>query len=126
MSHARRTALLVVLALLGIVLAAAITWGTSQLVRQHIGLSSEPLTAGRSLLPPPRTRSRTTSTRTTTPSTGTSTTPAPTTPSATAPTQTQPSETTTAPAEAPGQGEAAGGGERPGGEGGDSRSHGDD
>jgi hypothetical protein len=39
-------------AVLGIVLAAAITWGTSQLVRQRIGLASEPLTVGRRLLPP--------------------------------------------------------------------------
>ena len=31
---------------LGFVVAAAITWGTSQLVRQRIGLASEPLTAG--------------------------------------------------------------------------------
>jgi hypothetical protein len=36
---------------LGIALAAAITWGTSQLVRQRIGLASEPLNAGRRLLP---------------------------------------------------------------------------
>jgi hypothetical protein len=48
----RRTAPLLLVALLGIVFAAAITLGTSQLVRQHIGLSSEPLTAGRRLLPP--------------------------------------------------------------------------
>jgi hypothetical protein len=52
MSPQRRTALLVLAALLGIALAAAITWGTSQLVRQRIGLASEPLTAGRRLLPP--------------------------------------------------------------------------
>src|ERR1017187_2448281 len=38
-------------AVLGIAVAAAITWGTSQLVRQRIGLASEPLTAGRRLLP---------------------------------------------------------------------------
>ena len=52
MSAPRRTVLVVVLAVLGIALAAAITWGTSQLVRQRIGLASEPLTAGRRLLPP--------------------------------------------------------------------------
>jgi hypothetical protein len=51
MSSARRTALVVFAAALGIALAAAITWGTSQLVRQRIGLASEPLTAGRQLLP---------------------------------------------------------------------------
>lgn len=47
----RRTLLVVLAAVLGIVLAAAVTWGTSQLVRQHIGLASEPLTAGHRLLP---------------------------------------------------------------------------
>ena len=52
MSAPRRTLLVVVLAVLGIAVAAAITWGTSQLVRQRIGLASEPLTAGRRLLPP--------------------------------------------------------------------------
>jgi hypothetical protein len=45
-------ALVVLAALLGIALAAAITWGTSQLVRQRIGLASEPLTTGLHLLPP--------------------------------------------------------------------------
>jgi hypothetical protein len=52
MSAPRRTVLVLVLAVLGIAVAAAITWGTSQLVRQRIGLASEPLTAGRRLLPP--------------------------------------------------------------------------
>jgi len=51
MNGPRRTALAFLLAILGIVLAAAITWGTSQLVSQHIGLASEPLTAGSALLP---------------------------------------------------------------------------
>jgi hypothetical protein len=51
MTSARRTALVLLAAVLGIALAAAITWGTSQLVRQRIGLASEPLTAGRQLLP---------------------------------------------------------------------------
>jgi hypothetical protein len=45
----RRTAFVALVAVLGIVLAAAITYGTSQLVRQHIGLASEPITAGRTL-----------------------------------------------------------------------------
>lgn len=49
MTVRRRAALLVLLAVLGIILAAAATWGTSQLVRQHIGLASEPITAGRQL-----------------------------------------------------------------------------
>jgi cytoskeletal protein RodZ len=52
MSAPRRTALVLLTAVLGIALAAAITWGTSQLVRQRIGLASEPLTAGQRLLPP--------------------------------------------------------------------------
>jgi len=52
MSSRRRTALIALLAALGIALAAAVTWGTSQLVSQRIGLSSEPLTAGSRLLPP--------------------------------------------------------------------------
>jgi len=51
-SPARRMVLVALLAVLGIALAAAITWGTSQLVRQRIGLASEPLTAGEHLLPP--------------------------------------------------------------------------
>jgi nucleoid-associated protein YgaU len=56
MSGRRRTVAVVLVAALGIALAAAITYGTSQLVRQHIGLAGEPLTAGSRLLaPPPRT-----------------------------------------------------------------------
>lgn len=47
----RQTALVLLAAVLGIVLAAGVTWGTSQLVRQRIGLASEPLTAGQRLLP---------------------------------------------------------------------------
>lgn len=52
MSANRKTAVVIVIALLGIVVAAGVTWGTSQLVRQRIGLASEPLTAGQRLLPP--------------------------------------------------------------------------
>ena len=52
MSANRKTAVVIVMALLGIVVAAGVTWGTSQLVRQRIGLASEPLTAGQRLLPP--------------------------------------------------------------------------
>jgi hypothetical protein len=52
MSAGRRTALIILVSVFGIALAAAITWGTSQLVRQHIGLASEPLTVGRRLLAP--------------------------------------------------------------------------
>lgn len=69
-------------ALVGIVLTAAITWAASQLTSQHIGLSSEPLSAGRQLAPRQsesrtaggeRTRSSRTTTATTTSTTATST-----------------------------------------------------
>ncbi len=52
----RNVALVLTAAVAGIAIAAAITWGTSQLVRQRIGLTSEPLTAGRRLLPAPAPR----------------------------------------------------------------------
>lgn len=39
-------------ALLGIVLTAGMTWATSRLTSQHIGISSEPISAGASLAPP--------------------------------------------------------------------------
>ncbi len=48
----RRTAIWALAALLGIVLTAGITWATSQLTSQHIGLASEPLSAGSHLAPP--------------------------------------------------------------------------
>lgn len=48
----RQTALWTLAALAGIVLTAGITWATSQLTSQHIGLSSEPLSAGHGLAPP--------------------------------------------------------------------------
>lgn len=112
MIRAQKTAVVVLLALLGIVLAAAITWGTSQLVRQRIGLASEPLTAGQRLLPPALTHT-TKTTRTPTPkkkaprevTTITTTVPAPATPtyptstSAPAPATSTPSTTTSTPAE---------------------------
>jgi hypothetical protein len=62
MSTLRRRLLVVCVAVLGIAVAAAVTWGTSQLVRQRIGLASEPLNAGLRLLPPAAaTRTTTTS-----------------------------------------------------------------
>ncbi len=88
MSGARRSLVVALVAVLGIAVAAAITWGTSQLVRQRIGLASEPLTAGRRLLP------STTSTRS---QTARRTTPAPTSATST-PSRTQPAQTSTAPA----------------------------
>jgi hypothetical protein len=51
MNRARRHATVAFAAIVGIALAATITWGTSQLVSQRIGLASQPLTAGRGLLP---------------------------------------------------------------------------
>lgn len=67
----------VVIALLGLVLAAAITYAASTLVSQPIGLTSEPATLGKGLAPnasgstpPPRTVTVTTTTPpTTTPTT---------------------------------------------------------
>ncbi|HST34648.1 MAG TPA: hypothetical protein VLJ80_14135 [Solirubrobacteraceae bacterium] len=47
----RQTALWVLAALLGLMLTAGITWATSQLTSQHIGLSSEPISGGRRLAP---------------------------------------------------------------------------
>jgi hypothetical protein len=72
MSSSRRTVLVVVLAVLGIALAAAITWATSRLVSQHIGLTSEPLTAGSRLLPAARTPARAPGSRVPAPATATS------------------------------------------------------
>ena len=51
MNRARRDTTVAFAAIVGIALAATITWGTSQLVSQRIGLASQPLTAGRGLLP---------------------------------------------------------------------------
>ncbi len=48
----RQAALWAFAALLGIAVAAGITWATSQLTSQHIGLSSEPIAAGSRLAPP--------------------------------------------------------------------------
>jgi hypothetical protein len=39
-------------ALLGLVLTAGVTWATSRLTSQHIGISSEPISAGARLAPP--------------------------------------------------------------------------
>lgn len=47
----RQTALWALAALLGLVLTAGITWATSQLTSQHIGLSSEPVSGRRRLAP---------------------------------------------------------------------------
>ena len=69
----RAIAIWTVLALLGIVLAAGLTLATSHIVGQHIGLSSEPGSAGDSLAAPARTVTVTTTTRTT-PTTTTTTT----------------------------------------------------
>ena len=47
----RQSALWILAGVVGIVLAAGITWATSQLTSQHIGLSSEPISAARALAP---------------------------------------------------------------------------
>jgi hypothetical protein len=143
MSPLRRTVLVALLAVFGIALAAVITWATSQLVSQRIGLASQPLSAGRHLLPPGARSSAPTltsqgATTTTAPNTHSgqssptqsSTTPAPssTTPSTTP----APSGTTTR--SAPAQPSPTGGGEEAGtrskgrssADGGDSASRRDD
>ena len=78
-----------VLALMGLVLAAALTLATSQIVGQHIGLSSEPGSAGdhlaapaettpeRTVTTPPHTRTVTVPGRTVTAPAPAVTTPAP-------------------------------------------------
>ncbi len=135
MSARRRTLLVLVTALLGIVIAAAITWGTSQLVRQRIGLASEPLTVGRRLLPPavrtparstptsnPRRTSSSTPTHAPARTTSSTPTPAPSAPPVVTPEPTpEPVPSEAAPAEPSASG---GGSERDGG--GDSSSHRDD
>jgi hypothetical protein len=73
----------VVLAVLGVVLAAGLTLATSHIVGQHIGLSSEPGSAGDHLAAPARTettpeRTETTPERTVTTPPRTVTVPGPT------------------------------------------------
>jgi len=48
----RRSLVWVLAALLGIALTAGITWASSQLTSQRIGLSAEPISAGVRLAPP--------------------------------------------------------------------------
>ena len=93
----RSTALWAVAAMLGIALTAGITWATSHLTSQHIGISAEPLTAGSSLAPraqQPAARSRSPNPHAPTPA---RTGPAPASPT----TSTSPPNTSTAPANAP-------------------------
>ncbi len=130
MNSVRRGLLLALVAALGIALAAAITWGTSQLVRQRIGLASEPLTAGSRLLAP------TTSSSTRTPqartSTGSQTVGRPsitTSTQSSTPTQTSAvpsSPETEASSSAPSSSTSSQSEKERGGGGGDGRSHGDD
>jgi hypothetical protein len=47
----RQAALWLLAAVAGIVIAAGITWATSQITSQHIGISSEPLSAADQLAP---------------------------------------------------------------------------
>jgi cytoskeletal protein RodZ len=124
----RQAALWALAALLGIALTAAIAWTTSQLTSQHIGLSSEPISAGTRLAPRVAGKSRRTQTvkkltrSTTVHTTSTSTpiirtAPAQTTPSAPPPTtQTQAAPEPSAPRDDSKDGQ--GGTERGGGSGG--------
>jgi hypothetical protein len=48
----RQLAMWTLAALLGIVLTAGVTWATNRLTSQHIGISSEPISAGARLAPP--------------------------------------------------------------------------
>ena len=136
---ARRTVLGVIVAVLGIALAAAITWGTSQLVRQHIGLASEPLTAGQRLLPPVAStpaQATESTTRTSSPTQSSqapsTTTPSPPTPSSSTTSLPAPSTTTSSSLPSPSAAKGATGESvspavsRPGAEGSDSGSHRDD
>lgn len=104
MSLRSRRVLLTVAAVMGIGLAVAVTWATSQIVSQRIGLSSEPVTAGLRLLPA---RHRPSGTSTLRPA-------APPTPTPSAPARSTPVPTTPAPPVAVPEREA---GEGPGGEG---------
>lgn len=65
------------LALLGVLVAAAIAFLATRAVNTDIGISSEPPTAGRALSPAPAKRPRPRPTGTTTTATATVTTPAP-------------------------------------------------
>ncbi len=92
-----RVTAVVLLALLGLVLAAAVTYAASTIVSHPIGLAAEPTDIGESLGPPQATQPntvQTTVTRTTTVQT-----PAPTPPTTT--TTTTPTQTTFPPATTP-------------------------
>jgi hypothetical protein len=102
------------LALAGLAVAAAISVAASKLVSQRIGLSSEPLSAGRELAPPPRDgakrRSRRPRQPTPTPLTTTTTPPTTTSVPSTSVPYSGPPSTPSPPAPAPsGNGEHEGG-----------------
>ena len=92
----RNASLWTLAAVSGIIMAAGISWTTSQLTSQHIGLSSEPLTAGRRLAPPAAARAdegeagRTEAHTRSTPSKATATSPSRTGPSVAPTTHTEP------------------------------------
>ena len=87
-----RVTFVVLLALLGVVLAAAISYAGSRLVSQPIGLASEPHDLSSTLSAPPARSTTTRSTTTTKPAT-TTTTPTVITPLTPAPTTTAPAAT---------------------------------
>jgi len=90
-----RVTAVVLLALLGLVLAAAVTYAASTIVSHPIGLAAEPTDIGESLGPPQVTRPTTVQTTVT----RTTTVQAPAPPPKTT---TQPAQTTFAPATTPG------------------------
>ena len=97
----RRSLVWVLAALLGIALTAGITWASSQLTSQRIGLSAEPISAGVRLAPPVNTTTR----RVVTLPSRTSTTTTTLTVTAATPTQAPPQAApqTTAPSTRPGE-----------------------
>lgn len=111
MSFRSRRAFVILVAVLGIVLAVAVTWATSQIVSQRIGLSSEPVTAGLRLLPAPRRQAGATTTTRTAPPPRAPATPAPA-PGTTAPVPAPAPTTGAAPEPEPGEGRAGGEGDR--------------
>src|SRR4051794_2082818 len=69
LADVRRLALLTLVGLCGLAVAVGVTMAASHLTNEDIGLNSEPLTAGRELVPPAavRKRARPRATTTTTP-----------------------------------------------------------
>ncbi len=111
----------ILLALLGLVLAAGVSYAASRISTQHIGLSAEPPSLGEELgprttrtTPSAGTRQRTPTSKQTTPSQTPAPSTTPTTPAQTTAPQTTPPRTTpTSPPSTSGGGDDHGGGSRP-------------